>query len=501
VESLLNELKNRLYEVADLEHAASVLGWDQQTYMPPGGAPRRGRALALLSRLAHEHFTSAEIGRLIDQLEPQVAALPYDDDAAALVRRTRREYDRAVKVPAELVGRLNEHISTLYDAWTRARPANDFAGLQGMLEHELDLFREVADCFPGYKHINDPWIDDRDAGFTVETIKAVFSKLRGELVPIVRAIAEKADPSDDEPIRRHFPVAGQESFGLRVSRDYGYDFTRGRQDLTHHPFATRFAHGDVRITTRFKENYLGDGLFGTLHESGHAMYEQGIAPELDGTPLGRGTSNGVHESQSRTWENIVGRSLPFWEHYYPALQETFPDALNDVPLDRFYRAINAVKPSLIRVDADEVTYNLHVMIRFDIEADLMDGTLSVRDLAEVWQTRYESDLGIAAPDDRDGVLQDVHWYAGIIGYFQGYTLGNIMSAQFYNAALAAHPDLPEQYRAGKFDTLHTWLKDNIYRHGGKFTADELLKRITGGSLDTSPWIQYIRAKYGAIYGI
>ncbi|MBW4439123.1 MAG: carboxypeptidase M32 [Pleurocapsa minor GSE-CHR-MK-17-07R] len=501
MESLLNELKNRLYEVADFEHAASVLSWDMATYMPQGGAPRRGRSISTMSRLRHERFTDKAIGHLLDQLEPLVAGLPYDDDNAALVRRTRKEYDKAVKVPSELVGRVSSHISGLYDAWTRARPANDFASLAPMLEKELDLYREVSDCFPGYKHVNDPHIDGEDAGFTVETIRAVFSKLRSELVPIVQAIAEKADPSDDAPIRQLFPISGQEAFGLRVSRDYGYDFQRGRQDLTHHPFATRFAHGDVRITTRYKEQYLGDGLFGTLHESGHAMYEQGIAAALDGTPLGHGTSNGVHESQSRTWENIVGRSLPFWEHYYPALQETFPDALKDVPLERFYLAINAVKPSLIRVDADEVTYNLHVMIRFDLEADLMDGTLSVRDLPEVWQTRYDSDLGVTAPDDRDGVLQDVHWYDGIIGYFQGYTLGNIMSAQFYNAALAAHPYLPDHFRQGKFDTLHTWLKENIYQHGGKYTADELLARITGSSLDTAPWIQYIRTKYGALYGI
>ncbi len=497
-ESLLNELKNRLYEVADLDQAGAVLNWDMSTYMPPKGAPQRGRAMATLSKLRHEKFTDAAVGSLLDQLEAELGDRPADDDAAALVTVTRREYDRAVKVPASLVGEISELTSTLYDAWTRARPANDFAGLMPMLEQELDLFRKMAECFPGYQHISDPLISFSDYGMSAESIRTVFAELRGELVPIVKAIVE-AGPADDSPLHQIYPEAEQEAFGIEVIKDYGYDFERGRQDRTHHPFMTRFSSGDVRITTRFKENSLDDGLFSTLHEAGHALYEQGIDPAFDGTPLGGGTSTGVHESQSRLWENIVGRSRGFWSQYYPQLQDEFPEQLNTVSPDEFYRAINVVKPSLIRVDADEVTYNLHVMIRFDIELALMDGSLEVKDLPEVWHSRYASDLGVTAPDDRDGVLQDVHWYTGIFGYFQGYTLGNLMSAQFYDAALKANPSIPDEIASGQFGTLRGWLTDNIYRHGGKFTADELLHRITGEGLSINAWIKYIRSKYGEMY--
>ena len=285
-------------------------------------------------------------------------------------------------------------------------------------------------------------------------------------------------------------------------RAYGYDFHRGRQDKTHHPFATKFGWGDVRITTRFKENDLGEGLFSTLHESGHAMYEQGINPDYEGGSLDGGVSAGVHESQSRLWENLVGRSLPFWEHYYPQLQATFPAQLGRVSLEKFYRAINKVQRSLIRTDADEVTYNLHVMIRFDLEMQLLEGSLAVKDLPEAWHARYESDLGLRAPGDENGVLQDVHWYSGLIGgVFQGYTLGNIMSGLFFSQALQAHPNITEEMRQGQFGTLHGWLKENIYRHGSKYTADELIQRVTGGPLTIAPYMHYLRTKFGALYGV
>lgn len=497
-DSLLNELKNRLHEVADLAQAGSVLNWDMATYMPPKGAPQRGRALATLSKLHHEKFTDPAVGHLLDQLEAQLGDRPDDDDDAALVRVTLREYNRAVKVPASLVGEISELTSTLYDAWTRARPANDFASLMPMLEKELDLYRQMANCFPGYQHISDPLIDFSDYGMSAESIRSIFSELRAELVPIVKAIIEQGS-ADDSPLHQVYPETDQEAFGVEIIKAYGYDFERGRQDRTHHPFMTRFSGNDVRITTRFRENALDDGLFSTLHEAGHALYEQGIDPKFDGTPLGGGTSTGVHESQSRLWENIVGRSHGFWSQYYPQLQVMFPEQLNTVSLEEFYRAINVAKPSLIRVDADEVTYNLHVMIRFDLELGLMEGSLEVKDLPEIWHSRYASDLGVTAPDDRDGVLQDVHWYTGIFGYFQGYTLGNLMSAQFYDAALRAHPAIPAEIAEGKFDTLRSWLTENIYRHGSKFTTDELLRRATGEGLGIQAWINYIRGKYGEMY--
>lgn len=500
-ETQLKELKTRLMEVDDLNSAANLLSWDQSTYMPAGGAPARGRQLATLSRLAHEKFTDAGVGELLDQLRPYEESLPYDSDDAALTRVTRREYERQTRVPSAFVGELNEHLTHSYQIWTEARPANDFARMRPLLEKTLDFSRKFADFFPGYDHIADPLIDGNDYGMKAASVRKVFGELHKQLVPLVKAIAAQT-PADDSCLKLHYPEDRQVAFGLEVIKHYGYDFQRGRQDKTHHPYMTKFSLGDVRITTRVQEHDLGDALFSTLHEAGHAMYEQGINMAYEGTPLAGGTSAGVHESQSRLWENIVGRSRGFWEHYYPQLQASFPEQLGNVPLDTFYRAINQVQPSLIRVDADEVTYNLHVMLRFDLELQLLEGTLEIRDLAEAWHERYETDLGITPPDDRDGVLQDVHWHGiGIGGVFQGYTLGNILSAQYYNAALQAHPEIPSEIAQGRFETLHTWLKTSIYQHGSKFTADELTERVTGGPLRIEPYIAYLREKYGQLYAL
>ena len=303
-------------------------------------------------------------------------------------------------------------------------------------------------------------------------------------------------------IYRDYVEQQQWDFGVDIVRRYGYDFERGRQDKTHHPFMIRFSAGDVRITTRFSKNNLIDGLFSTLHEAGHAMYEQGVALEYDATPLGHGASSGVHESQSRLWENVVGRSRPFWGYFYPRLQAVFPGQLGDVSEDAFYRAINLVRPSLIRVDADEVTYNLHVIIRFELELALLEGTLAIRDLPDAWQASYRDTLGVQAPDNRDGVLQDVHWYSGLIGgAFQGYTLGNIMGAAFWQAAQQANPDVMGDIAQGEFGKLHGWLADNLYRYGRKFTAEELVERVTGGPLSIDPYVAYLRGKFGEMYGI
>jgi carboxypeptidase Taq len=404
-------------------------------------------------------------------------------------------------VPAEFVARLNEHVAVTYQAWTVARPANDFASVAGLLEKSLDLSRERANFFPGYDSIADPLIDINDYGMRAATIRKLFAELREQLRPLVEAITRQP-PADDRCVRQVFPEAQQLAFGAEVVQRFGYDLKRGRQDKTHHPFCTKFSLGDVRITTRVKENDLTDALFSTLHESGHAMYEQGICRDYEATPLGTGTSAGVHESQSRLWENLVGRSRPFWNYYFPKLQAAFPDQLGDVAQDTFYRAINKVQRSLIRTDADEVTYNLHVMLRFELELDMLEGRLAIRDLPEAWNARYRSDLGLEPPDDRDGVLQDVHWYDGLIGgVFQGYTLGNILSAQFYAEAIKAHPNIPAEIEQGEFGALHGWLKDNLYRHGSKFTAAELVARVTGGPLDIQPYVHYLRSKYGELYAL
>lgn len=499
MEAQLQELRTRLLEVSDLEAAASLLRWDQTTYMPTGGAPARGRQLATLSRLAHEKFTDPAVGRLLDELQPHLESLPYDSDEAGLIRVARRFYERETKVPPSFRAELRRHASAAYQAWTRARPANDFAAVRPYLEKTVQYSRQLSALFPGHEHVADPLIDYADPGMTAAIVRALFAELRAHLVPLVRAITERP-PADDACLKQRFPVAEQLAFAEEVVRRFGYDFERGRSDPTHHPFCTKFSLGDVRITYRAKEDDLGDALFSMLHEAGHALYEQGIAPEFEGTPLAGGASSGVHESQSRLWENLVGRSRGFWQFFYPRLQKRFSDQLGTVPLETFYRAINKVERSLIRTDADEVTYNLHVMIRFDLELELLEGRLAVGDLPEAWRERYRADLGITPPDDRDGVLQDVHWYGGTIGGgFQGYTLGNILAAQFFDAACRAHPEIPGEIEAGEFGTLRAWLQEKIYRHGRKFLPSELVERVTGAPLSIEPYVRYLRSKYEALY--
>lgn len=499
MQNQLTQLKNILYEVADLNAAGAILSWDQTVYMPPAGAAGRGRALSTLSRLAHEKFTAPEVGRLLDELEPWAVQEPEDSDEAALVRVTRRNYDKLTKVPATLIAAFNAHSSEAWGAWAKARPVSDFAAVQPYLEKTLDFSRQLANCFPGYAHIADPLIDNSDYGMKAASVRAIFAQLREQLVPLVRAITAQP-PADDTCLNQHYPEAQQKAFGEQVIKQLGYDFSRGRQDKTAHPYMTRFNTGDVRITTRFKENDFADGFFSTVHECGHALYELGVNPAYDGLPLGGGTSAGVHESQSRLWENIVGRSRGFWQHFYPQLQAAFPAQLGQVEMETFYRAINTVQRSLIRTDADEITYNLHVILRFDIELALLEGTLAVKDLPAEWHARYEADLGLHAPNDTDGCLQDMHWFIGTIGgMFQGYTLGNIMSGQIYAAALKANPEIPAQIARGEFAPLHTWLKENVYWSGSKYTAPELLERVTGQAMTIAPYIAYLRQKYGTLY--
>ena len=499
MEAKFQELKTRLMEVDDLSSAAGLLYWDQSTYMPPGGAAARARQTATLTRLAHEKFTDMGIGKLLDALVPYEESLPYDSDEASLLRVTRRKYERAIKIPSEFQAEVTNHTATSYQVWTAARPANDFARMRPYLEKTLEYSRQAANFFPGYEHIADPLIEVRDYGMQAADISRIFADLREELVPIAKAITAQP-PADDACLHRNFPEAQQFEFSMDVAQRFGYELQRGRRDQTHHPFMTKFSLGDVRITTRSRENKLSDALFTTLHETGHALYEQGIRMELEGTPLARGTSSGVHESQSRLWENIVGRSRGFWHCFYPKLQSIFPTQLGDVSLDAFYRAINRVERSFIRTDADEVTYNLHVMLRFDLELAMLEGNLEIRDLPDAWRERFEADFGIVPPDDKDGVLQDVHWYFGLIGgSFQGYTLGNILGAQFFKTALAAHPEIPAEVKCGEFSTLHTWLKDNLYQHGSKYTAPEIIERATGTSLSIEPYIAYLRTKYGELY--
>ncbi len=499
MQAKFQELKTRLIEVNDIQAASGLLHWDQSTYMPPGGAAARARQTATLSRLAHEKFTDPAIGKLLDVLTPYGECLGYDSDEASLLRVTRRKYERAIKIPAKFMAEIATHTSESYQVWTEARPANDFERVRPYLEKTLEYSRQCANFFPGYDHIADPLIEPRDYGIKAADVSHVFGELRKELVPIASAITSQT-LADDSCLHKHYPEAQQLAFGMEVAKKFGYDLNRGRQDKTHHPFMTKFSLGDVRITTRSKEDSLGEALFCTMHETGHALYEQGICMEYEGTPLARGTSAGVHESQSRLWENIVGRSKGFWKCFYPQLQNIFPEQLGSVPLDTFHRAINKVERSLIRTEADEVTYNLHVMLRFDFELALLEGEMEIRDLPNAWRERFETDFGIVPPDDKDGVLQDVHWYFGLIGgSFQGYTLGNILGAQFFSTALEAHSEILSEIEKGEFNTLHDWLKSNVYQHGSKYTAPELIERTTEKPMTIAPYIDYLRTKYGELY--
>ncbi|MFN2202580.1 MAG: carboxypeptidase M32 [Caldilineaceae bacterium] len=495
-----SDLLSALYEINDLESAAHLLVWDQATYMPPGGAPARARQCATLRTLAHQKLVSSEFGRLLGEFEKSVNGMSHDSDDASLARVTRRMYDEAADVPPEFLYEFTEHTTACFSAWAVARPADDFGAVKDYLTKTLDLSRRYADFFPNSDHVADPLIEKSDYSMSVSTIQPIFADLRQFLSALAREIEEQ-QPSDPSFVGRVFEEDAQRSASVDIIQGFGYDFSRGRLDKTHHPFMTKFSLGDARITTRFSEDSLA-GMFGTMHESGHAMYEQGIDLSYERTPLANGTSSAVHESQSRMWENVVGRSEGFWSGYYPKLQQYFPYALGDVSLDTFYRSINHVSPSLIRVDADEVTYGLHIIIRFELELALLEGVLSIDELPEAWNAKYDEYLGITPTDDRDGVMQDVHWYTDFIGgMFQGYALGNVLAAQFYAAALAANPTIPDQIASGQFDILRNWLTDNIYRHGSKYTTLELVERVTGGPITTEPYKRYLRDKYGQIYGL
>lgn len=435
---------------------------------------------------------------MLDAAEREVAALPEDSFEHSFVRLTRRDYERVIRTPQSFTRRFFAHTSDSYSAWAQARQDDDFERVRPYLETTLELSLERAAFETPFAHPADPLIAQSDYGMTVAQLKPLFTSLRERLVPLVQRIREQDKP-DDSFLRQHYPEAAQFAFAAARAAEFGYNFTRGRLDKTHHPFAIEFSIDDVRITSRANEHYLPEALFCTFHESGHGMYHQGLDPRFEGTPLD-GTSAGVHESQSRLWENLVGRSLTFWDYAYPKLQDVFPDNLKGVTLERFYRAINTVEPSLIRTKADEVTYNLHVIIRIELECELLEGTLAVRDLPAAWREKYRDFLGVEVTDDKDGVLQDVHWFSREVGgAFQGYTLGNLLSAQFYEAALRDCPDIPTQIGRGDFRALYGWTRENIHQHGRVYDPDTLIRRICGEPLSGEPYLRYLETKYGQIY--
>ena len=428
----LDQLHKLLGTVSDLRNSAAVLGWDQQTYMPPGGAGARAMQLATLSRLAHEQFVSEELQEALEKAKGEVVDLDPDGDNARLVKVTERELKKRVKVPSAWVEEETRVTALAHQDWERARAEASFSLFAPHLEKILALKRQYADFFAPYDHVYDPLLDDFEPGMKTADVGPVLEKLRERQVPLIQAIVDSAVTVDDAPVRQAFDEQKQWDFGVDVIKAFGYDFSRGRQDRSVHPFTTNFSTGDVRITTRFDPHCLNPALFGTLHEAGHAMYEQGIDPAFERTTLGGGASLGMHESQSRMWENLVGRSLPFWKAFYPKLQTFFPDRLSQVGLDDFYAAINKVERSFIRVDADEATYNLHIMLRFELELKLLGGELAIKDLPQAWNEKFEAYFGVKPPDDAKGVLQDVHWSFGGFGYFTTYTLGNLIAAQLWD---------------------------------------------------------------------
>ena len=495
-----DELKEHLAAISDLESAAAVLDWDQHTYMPPGGAEARAVQLATLARLAHEQFTAARTQALLDAAEPLRDALDPDSDGAALLRVTRRNLTKASKLPSEFVAERQRAASLGVQVWQDARQRNDFAAFRPHLERLFELARREAEYLGYREHPYDALLDDCEPDLTSREVRALFDRLLEVTVPLVRAITERGAPAGGDVLDAEYEEAPQRAFGLAMAEAFGYDMTRGRLDVSAHPFCTGFDRDDVRITTRFRPRGLG-AVFGIFHESGHAMYDQGIPASLSRTPLAEGAGMGIHESQSRMWENLVGRSRAFWEHAFPALRRACPAQLGAVDADAFYRAINRVRPTLIRIHADEVTYNLHIILRFELEQAVLTGALRVADLPEAWNAKMAAYLGLTPPTDADGVMQDTHWAAGLIGYFPSYTLGNVASVQLFEAARRAHPTLEDRIRRGEFETLLAWLRVHVHAYGRKLTPRDLMIRSTGGPLSPEPYLAYLRQKFGELYGL
>jgi carboxypeptidase Taq len=497
------ELKTRLASIHDLRMARAILGWDQHTKMPPKAGAIRAEQLGTLDHLSHELFISDEIGELLEKVGSEEEGLDPDSIEASLIRVTRRDYEKAKRVPSDLRAELTRAGAIALSAWVEAREKSDFSIFLPYLKRNLELQHEYIACFEslGYETAYDVLLDDFDEGMKTSEVQTVLKELKRELIPFIAEIGERSDLVDDSSLRGNFPIEAQRSFALELLERIGFDHESWRLDPTVHPFAMSAATTDIRLTTRYDETDLGVSLFATIHEFGHGFYEANVDSALERTPLSQVSSMSLHESQSRMWENLVGRSLPFWRFFYPRLQAVFPKQFGNVDLDAYYRAINKVQPSLIRVEADEATYNLHVILRFELEQQMLSGELPLEDLPEAWNARMAEYLGIEVPDDARGVLQDVHWSGGAIGYFPTYSLGNVVSVQLWDQLRAESPDLDSQLERGEFSELAGWLRENLHRHGRKYTSRETLERITGGGMDPGPYLRYLREKLGEIYGI
>ena len=493
-------LNRLLAEVVDLRNAASLIAWDERVCMPPGGVPVHGDMSATIQRIAHDKFTSDELGRALSDARRDAESLPPELPMARLVRVAARDYDRAVRVPGDYVEEHAQVASAAHQAWQAARAESSYASFQPHLEKLVRLARQYAGFFEPLAHPYDALMDPYEPGILTSEVQGIFSVLRSRQVDLARAIQDR--PAPDAPFARaEYGEPQMLAFSTEVISAFGFDWTRGRQDKSTHPFAVPIGSDDVRITTRFDPRNPFEMLFAAMHETGHALYEQGVSPEWNRTLARGGASLGVHESQSRLWENIVGRSRPFWEHFYPRLQQGFPSQLGSVTLDNFHKAVNRVKPSLIRVEADEVTYNLHVMVRVEIEIAMLTGAISTADAPAYWNTKMQEYLGVQPDTDANGILQDMHWSVGLFGYFATYTLGNLIAVQLWDKYTADDPQWAARIRRGEFGSLREWLRSALHQHGRSYTPRELVERITGQQISTAPYLAYLESKYGELYGL
>ncbi len=491
------QLTAELKDVALLGSIASVLGWDERTQLPAKATDHRAAQATLLAGMVHDRFTSARVGDLLAAVE---ASDPVGD-AAAVAREVRRDYDRATKMPATLVAEQTRTAVLAQAAWAEARSRSDFAAFAPWLAKTLDLKRQEIAAVGFADHPYDALLDEFEPGMTTAQVRAMFDGLRGPLVELIGRIGAAPRQAPADVLERHYPSAGQERLARAAAAAVGFDFAAGRLDVSTHPFCTDLGPGDVRMTTRYDDHYFGDAFFGVLHETGHGLYEQGLPAAAFGTPLGQAASLGVHESQSRLWENSVGRGRAFWSHFLPMARAEFPQALAGVGDNDWYRAVNATRPSLIRTEADETTYNLHVLLRFELEVAMVGGDLSVADLPGAWDERMRKYLGLTPPDAAHGVLQDIHWSGGAIGYFPTYTLGNLYAAQLFEAARGDLGDLEAGFAHGEFAPLLGWLREKVHRHGRRYPAAELVARATGKPPSAEPLLRHLRAKAADVYGV
>ncbi|MCP3966269.1 MAG: carboxypeptidase M32 [Lentisphaerae bacterium] len=494
----LKKLKALVAEAHELGRVAAVLDWDQQVNMPHAAAGARACQTSIVSRLAHEKFTSAEIGELLEECAAENSSLEPDSDDACLLKVLKRDYERQCKVPSEYVAEFSHTASAAHVEWEKAKNSSDFKLFEPSLKKIFDLRRQYSGFFAPYDHIYDPLLNEFEPGMKTAAVLEVFEKVRPQQVELIKAISERPAP-DCKCLQDHFVPHAQWELSVNAAAAMGYDFSRGRLDKAVHPFTTTFSLNDVRITTAVSPETLA-ALHSTMHEAGHAIYEQNISQSLEYTPLATGASLAIHESQSRMWENIVGRSRAFLRFFYPEIQKMFPQ-LKTVPMETFYRAINKVSPGFIRVEADEATYNMHVMLRLELEIAIIEGRLAVADLPSAWNEKMRDYLGITPPNDGLGCLQDVHWSAGLVGYFPTYALGNMISAQIWECVNNDVPDLEQQIERGEFEGLRGWLKEKLHRHGSKFEPCDLIKRVTGSEINPEPYLNYLRSKYSEIYGL